>query len=109
MSDKPDIRQITAEEIQSLLREGQTSQDDALSRITLSDAYNLPKGRILLIYDKERGALYKSRKDVFAVLNSALEHPISHFLKGRLPQGKDFVAKVPELSDCSFAGESGVE
>src|SRR5260370_14027381 len=96
---KPKMRRLTKEEVHSILRKEQQRQDDKLSSGSASIAYDLPNGRLLLVLEKGRGVLYESKDEVLLMLNSVRDRQVSHLLQGRLPQGKDFIAQVPQLID----------
>jgi hypothetical protein len=106
MNDRksPNRRKISSKEVRELLADTQWTEDETMSKLFHGKVYTHPDGRVLNVLtlgnSRPIARLY-SRRDEFESLLQALEEnqkfQAKHILQDRLPQGQDFVSRVPEL------------
>lgn len=96
---RPRSRALSARETKRILDTTQNSVDQELSRITLSEAFDLADGGVLLRFENGKGRLYESKVEFRAMLDEleceAARGPES--VCHDLPQGEGFVEQVPQL------------
>lgn len=96
---RPKSRALSAREAQRILARTQHSVDLELSRISLSEAFDLADGGVLLLFEGGKGRLYASKDELRTMLGE-VERKAEHGPKSvcrDLPQGEDFVEQVPQL------------
>jgi hypothetical protein len=95
----PKNRALRAKEAQRVLDTTPHSPDRELSSSTLSEAFALADGGILLLFEDGKGRLYESRDELRAMLEQveqrALQGPASPCRD--LPQGRAFAEQVAQL------------
>ena len=96
---QPRSRAVSAKEAKRILETTEHSVDQELSRIILSEAFDLADGGVLLIFDDGRGRLYESKDELRAMLDEAERkaeqgpQSVCHYL----PYGQSFIEHVPDL------------
>ena len=95
----PRSRAVSEKETERILKKTKHSLDPELSRQTLSQAFDLAGGRVLLLFDDGRGRLYESKNELEAMLDEgerrAARGPQS--LCHDFPQGQAFAEQIPQL------------
>lgn len=95
----PKSRAVSAREIERILKKTKHSLDAELSRQTLSQAFDLAGGRVLILLEDGNGRLYESKKELQAMLDEverrAARGPES--ICHDFPQGRAFAEQIPQL------------
>lgn len=98
---KPKLQAVSAKTIHELLRDPLWTKNEAFSTLFASGTiYTHPNGRVLDMFSNGRGRLFESQEDFNVEVQRYQElkiTPSRHVLKGRLPQGKDFIQHVSQL------------
>jgi hypothetical protein len=96
---KPKSRAVSANEAQRILQKTKHALDPELSRQTLSQAFDLADGGVLLLFDEGNGRLYESKSELQAMMaegeRRAARGPES--LCHDFPQGQAFAEQIPQL------------
>jgi hypothetical protein len=92
-------QELTEAQIQELLVVETPVADEALSALTLLDAYQFRDGRVLFLFDGEppTGTSWPTRDSVLQSLVSNAEEPEEQALAGNLLLGLGFPEQVPNL------------
>src|SRR5262249_55086329 len=95
----PRSRALSARQAKRILKTTKYSLDAEISRQTLSEAFDLADGSVLLLFDDGKGRLYESKIELRAMLDAlereAKRGPVS--IGNYLPQGQAFAGQVPQL------------
>ncbi len=95
----PRSRALSAKEAKHTLDTTQHSLDHKLSGRTLSEAFDLVDGSVLLLFDNGKGRLHRSKEELQAALKQlgqrARQGPES--VCRDLPHGQAFAEQVPQL------------
>lgn len=96
---RPTSRALSAKETKRILDRTQHSFDQELSRITLSDAFDLADGGVLLRFENGKGRLYESKIEFRAMLDEGERKAQrgSESVCRDFPQGQGFADQVPQL------------
>ena len=96
---RPKSRAVSTGEAERILKKTKHSLDPELSRQTLSQAFDLADGGVLLLFDYGNGRLYESKSELQAMMaegeRRAARGPES--LCHDFPQGQAFAEQVPQL------------
>src|SRR5215471_3532951 len=96
---RPKSRAVSAYEAERILKKTKHSFDAELSRQTLSEAFDLADGGVLLLFDDGNGRLYESKSELQAIMTEgerrAARGPQS--LCHDFPQGQAFAEQIPQL------------
>ena len=96
---RPRSRALSARETKRILDTTQHLLNQELSRITLSDAFDLADGGVLLRFENGKGRLYESKVEFRAMLDE-LEREAARGPESvcrDFPHGEGFVEQVPQL------------